>query len=724
MKNLIQIAFCGTLLLIFGLATNIKAQKFTLSTGANLVLNKNVSLVLQNGDFINNGSFISGNQSAVYLKGNDSFRLKGTSVFDLNNLHIDNSASLPLTISTPVSIKGVLRLVTGSSKIVTNDLLTIKSTVDKTASIASIPSGGNVIGKVTVERFLAAKRAWRLLSVPLSSEGAPTIKGSWQENAESANHNPAPGFGTHITGATAPNNGFDYNPTKSVSCKEFNSGSWSAISNTDVQKITDQSGYMLFVRGSRANQLSMGTGAQADNTILRAKGNLNIGNVEYPINANGYTLIGNPYAATIDFASITKTEHVLNSFYIWDPFLTGGKCVGGYVTVSYNGSGYDITSCVSDINQYIPSGAAFLMSSNGNAGTIIIKETDKSIEGVTNSARPSNRNGTFRANLYVVNNDSSQTLYDGVLVGFGNDYSNSVDGFDAIKLTSGAESIAILRYGKMLSIERRQPLGLSLRDTINLKLIAMTVKNYKLTLISSQLDNANRVAVLLDRYLNTEAPVNMDGTSEYFFSVNTNPASYAENRFTILFNTTSTLAVNNVNLNALLDKQDVLLTWQTADVNNINEFTIERSLNGVEFNLIRTLKFSDCQKTNDMYCWKDILPNASILYYRVAAVSNSGEKIYSSVKRIEMREVKPSITLASTILTSNFVSVEFSEQKAGEYSIYLKNSSGQLVATKTLSFEGGTSIHQIYFDKLLGRGVYFMTIVNPLNEKITFKVSK
>jgi hypothetical protein len=39
-----------------------------------------------------------------------------------------------------------------------------------------------------------------------------------------ASDNPNPGFGTHITGTTAPSNGFDVNPTLSASLKEYAGG--------------------------------------------------------------------------------------------------------------------------------------------------------------------------------------------------------------------------------------------------------------------------------------------------------------------------------------------------------------------------------------------------------------------------------------------------------------------------------------------------------------------
>jgi hypothetical protein len=322
------------------------AQKITITEGSKLVLNNTVSLVLLNGAVINNGAVVPGN-SSLYFRGNDSSFLRGSSAITLNNLYVDPSASKPLTITTPVSVAAVLTLVNSNGKINTNNLLTLRSTSAKTARLAVVPNGASINGKVTVERYIQAHRSWRLLTVPLQNTDAPTIKASWQENAASAAENPAPGFGTHITGATAPADGFDLNASRSASCKEYIAGSWLGVANTDVQKLTDQPGYMLFVRGSRANQLAQGSAATADNTILRASGNLHIGDITIAVNASGYTLIGNPYASPIDFATLTRSAHIPNTFYVWDPLITDNKGLGGYVTVSYNGSAYDVTSSMS-----------------------------------------------------------------------------------------------------------------------------------------------------------------------------------------------------------------------------------------------------------------------------------------------------------------------------------------------------------------------------------------
>jgi hypothetical protein len=69
--------------------------------------------------------------------------------------------------------------------------------------------------------------------------------------------------------------------------------------------------------------------------------------------ANNFTLLSNPNPSAVDFSQLRRTN-VKNSFYIWDPELTGAFGLGGYVAVIYNPSsgGYDAKGASSPIDQF------------------------------------------------------------------------------------------------------------------------------------------------------------------------------------------------------------------------------------------------------------------------------------------------------------------------------------------------------------------------------------
>jgi len=117
---------------------------------------------------------------------------------------------------------------------------------------------GSISGKMTIEQCFPKRRAFRLVSSPVTTSNS--IRANWQEGASGYLSNPNPGYGTHITGL-GPNsnttddgtNGFDYNTSGNSSLFTFDNtnASWSAIPSTLVP-LNAGNPYRLFVRGDRS----------------------------------------------------------------------------------------------------------------------------------------------------------------------------------------------------------------------------------------------------------------------------------------------------------------------------------------------------------------------------------------------------------------------------------------------------------------------------------------
>ena len=483
---------------------------------------------------------------------------------------------------------------------------TLKSTVAGTASIGN--SAGTTSGNFTIERYIPARRAWRFLTAPVNSTGAPTINASWQEGVTTASGtpNPNPGYGTHITGGSTAN-GFDQNNSNNASLKIYNNtdaiidqNNWLGEATT-LTPITDQQGYMLFVRGSRANDLSQGSYALADNTTLRITGGLKAADQNISIDPTGYTVIGNPYASPINLNSLAKTNgstNVADNFYLWDPKMTGGYGVGAYINISWNTAilSYDITPTpTSAVSQYIQSGEAFFATSTGIAGNLIIKETDKSISGSDNVFRvtsPSSSEQRIRTNLYAVNAYGTTSIVDGTLNSFSNIFSNAIDKNDAAKLTNFGENFGIVRDGKTLIVERRDAIG----DDINFKMWQMNQQGYQLEIIAENIDpNVN--AFLKDSYLKTTTPLNQVGTTKVNFAITADVASAVENRFSIVFGKVAIIPSNisvypnpisNGIINLKFDNMPQGI-YLVRVVNNLGQTVTRKQINHAQGNNIEPL---------------------------------------------------------------------------------------------------------------------------------------
>jgi len=462
-----------------------------------------------------------------------------------------------VTLADADSVTGTLTIADGKT-FHTNENLVLKSDANGTARLTELPVDGSgnatayIDGTVSIERYIPARKAWRLLSVPVKASSAPTIVGSWQEGAygNSLAPNPTPHYGVHITGGPQLN-GFDQSNTNLSSVKVYNPTTHMfeglAATPGTLRPITDYSGYMVYIRGDRSIDIMQGLNAAVTSTTLRIKGEVLTGKQTSSVNATGFTVLGNPYPSPINFATLTRSN-VRNFFYIWDPKLAGSNGLGAYVTVSYNsGTGtYDVTTAASPISQYIPSGEAILIQSEdgSSAGSITINESDKSSEG---SDMLFGRNNTvsksIRVNLQGQDQDGSYSLIDGALTNYHQNNNSALDRNDIDKLFAGSESISLKRGGKFLSIERRQMIGFS--DTSFIALGNLSTKNYRLEIGAENMTEEGLTAFVVDKYKGAtyQLPMNVNGNSYIDFTVNGDAASSSSDRFYIVFSSRKTTVI-------------------------------------------------------------------------------------------------------------------------------------------------------------------------------------
>ena len=276
----------------------------------------------------------------------------------VKNLTLNNTAGAIIAAGdgNTVTLRGIYKPIQGV--LTTNDNMVLKSDSSGTASIGSgIISGGYITGKVTVERYLSAHKAWRFLSVPTNT--TQTVKQTWQEGATGNTSNPVAGYGAQITGAGGTAAGFDlYSATPSMKTYNPATNTWVGIANTTTATIKATDGYMTFIRGDRTANAFNSAPTQ---TVLRTKGTVYTGDqTPIPVSANKFAAIGNPYASALDMRNITKTG-VKEFFYLWDPKLGGNYGLGGYQTFYLDGSGnYEATpgmgsyGAFGSANNYIP----------------------------------------------------------------------------------------------------------------------------------------------------------------------------------------------------------------------------------------------------------------------------------------------------------------------------------------------------------------------------------
>lgn len=499
------------------------------------------------------------NRSAGYIiASNGTLEMKGTaaqtipaSLFQNNNLLnliIDNAES-----TTGVTLGGALdvyrSLTFGSSgkKLTTGDNLTFKSTSTQTAWLGQLTASNVISGKATIERNIPLhSKAWQLLSTPINASNTTTVKQSWQESAGTANGNPNVGFGTQLgstrsDATTQPTPGFDVKTsTPSIKVYDRSINNYRALNRTDTL-IYNPKGYMVFVRGDRSVVNYSGANSSPTQTVLRMKGTLNtpaLPPASITVTSAGFESAGNPYPSAINFRNLGFSGSInQNNFYLWDPKLTNSFSaygLGGFQAFTWNGSSFDVTpggGSFTGANRNIESGQAFFFESSG-MGTLSFPEAAK-VSGSNNNNRveSSAHLKMLRTNLMVVVNDHRE-LIDGTLLQFGN-FSNGLDDFDAHKLNNSGENLSIQKGTDLLSVEKRSDVLAT--DTVFYKISQMRLQEYEFQFIPKEMNTAGLQAWLEDNYLHTSTPVALSDTNYVRFSVMSDPASYASDRFRLVF---------------------------------------------------------------------------------------------------------------------------------------------------------------------------------------------
>ena len=475
---------------------------------------------------------------------------KSTQTFDFGTSDVTKRLELDKSAGTATVNSGSLVITDGlfasQGTIDGGGKLIMRSTATKTAIVEQ--STGGTVNNIVVERYIPAKRAFRLLSSPVTT--ATTIKYNWQENQNNTatpyanNSNTAPGYGTHIAGSITGANGFDATQSGAASLFVFNNTTqaWAAISNTDTNTLSVGEPYRLMVRGSRAVDMNSNTATPSE-TTLRTKGTLNIGtftNSNLSQVANGYNFIGNPYQAPVNMNSVLTSSTNLNSsfYYVWDPKVGGTNGRGAYVTYTFTGNTNNVSG--SAVNQYLqPMQSCFVKTVANGAASITFNETNKYTTATNeNVYRIDNSNSnlaTLRLTLYESTALSQQqTPADGTLLFFDAANSNSVDANDAEKMPNLDENMSVFVDNSKLSIASFQ-----FPQSTTIYPLNMTQYRYSNYTLVAQIENYNGLMPYIhDKFLQTYTEVNP--TVNYNFSVDVaNAASAASNRFEMVYSTTA-----------------------------------------------------------------------------------------------------------------------------------------------------------------------------------------
>jgi len=698
--------------------TTFTVSEFIQNAGQTLSLgtgNMNVT-----GSFTNNG-LVSGS-GRVILNGAAPQTISGSGTIGNMELNNGTGATIGATAADSLKISGLLTLTSGT--LTTNNKLKLKSTAsNQAAMVGPIPvSGAAISGNVIHERYLSAPgngsggRSWRLLTSPLANNATDnSIFYHWQNNGVND------GTGIDLfspTGTGTTGNGLTQGGA-APSIRGYNAitNAYVNVTNTKTTMLFDgtrNNTFLAFVSGHYGSgNITGGSGI----TNADAAGSLVTGTQTYnftPPNAtNIYYLMGNPYACPIDFDDVYNnagTQNINRMFWVVDPNLSN---VGAYVTVTYTGGTY-VTSAGNQ-NQYIQTGQGFFVEGNsvGNQSAVVIEEDDKETSAAQTPMFRTNGGSleTFRIKLFKNINNVS-TLLDGTVVAGHQNTSNAIDGEDGVKFGNFNENISIWKGNNIrLAIEGR--LLLDNNDTVSMALSNMQQTAYQLEFEPGNMNVPGLSATLIDNFANTTTPISLTANTTYNFTITSSSASTGNNRFKVVFNNTTPLSVQFVNVRAEKKESAVQVNWAVNDQQGIKTYEVERSSDGKEFKKIASLNAA----AKADYSFTDQAPFSGNNYYRIKAIARSSNGVYSNIVRVNLNQINASLSSYPNPAKGSNLQISISNLIEGNYFISLYNAVGQKAEVKQISFEGGSTMINMNIDHL-DPGIYIMQLVNEQGETI------
>jgi hypothetical protein len=352
------------------------AKDFTVETNA--VLNQGTSELSVFNQLNSLGTWNS-DDGTLRMKGNVDQTMTLSAPITLNHLIIDNDGQdVSLSSLQSTIVKGTVSCNEGI--LYTNDKLVLLSNISGTGSIAEIQSTSDLIGKVTIERYIPQLTnypygSWALLGSPV--QGA-TIN-DWNDDIQT----------TGFIGADNPP------PYAFNNVQYYNEGVAGAMNNgyvpaTNVNNAIDPArGYALYLQ--TAAQIIDVTGDIYKNSFNQPLSYTNTGSAD-----DGWNLLVNQYPAQVDFRELVLNGSGIASYYLFDAESNNYKVYNG---ISQTGTA----------PRYVNSSQAFFAKATSTGAFLRYQENFKSNAAVS-FERSDEENSFFSFSMTSFNQTSDECI--------------------------------------------------------------------------------------------------------------------------------------------------------------------------------------------------------------------------------------------------------------------------------------------------------------------------
>jgi len=181
-----------------------------------------------------------------------------------------------------------------------------------------------------------------------------------------------------------------------------------------------------------------------------------------------------------------------------------------------------------------------------------------------------------------------------------------------------------------------------------------------------------------------------------------------------------TLPVRLLYFRGILQDNATQLEWSTSAETNSDHFVIERSLDGVSYTDIGTVKSTGNSSVNNVYTYSDInavTQQGNIIYYRLRMVDIDGSTKYSNVVSISLNEKVEKISVVPNPV-QGISKVYITVINGGTANWKVVDNSGVVVMQNNLQLKPGANSLSLDMTRLAA-GIYYLNVSGPgINQKV------
>ncbi|MCP4443470.1 MAG: T9SS type A sorting domain-containing protein [Aureispira sp.] len=184
------------------------------------------------------------------------------------------------------------------------------------------------------------------------------------------------------------------------------------------------------------------------------------------------------------------------------------------------------------------------------------------------------------------------------------------------------------------------------------------------------------------------------------------------------------MPVELVYFNATADDNEVWVQWQTLSEENNDHFEVERSLDGINFEVVEQIKGAGTTNEVQFYDLVDVLEvlESDMMYYRLKQVDTDGTTSYSEIQavRIEYKKASGDVTVFPNPAVDR-LNLSFDLETASEVIATVYDVTGKVVSQQQFSELGVGTVRKSIDIENIDHGYYILEIrTNSTTKAVKF----